>query len=199
MYKLPQIMRIHRARSAAGISLLGSSMAAADNLFSIAYSLANRHPVSTYGENVPQLATICLIILQILRYEFRVALAPLAACGCGMLAAAGAVCSVHRLLGARAGAALLGAMKASSMALSLTGSLPQVLQNWRARSAGELSLATSSLGLLGSWVRMYTVLKQLAGDKKMVAGQTVSVVSNTTLVLQILLYTRRGGRRRPRA
>mmetsp|Transcript_1988 Transcript_1988/g.4059 ORF Transcript_1988/g.4059 Transcript_1988/m.4059 type:complete len:239 (+) Transcript_1988:73-789(+) len=194
LYKLPQIVRIHRARSATGISLLASSMAAVDNLFSIAYSVANRHPISTYGENVPQFMTICTIILQILRYEYRAPLASLTACGCGMLAVTSTICSVPRLLGARAAAMLLDTMKALAMALSLTGSLPQVLQNLRARSAGELSLATSSLGLLGSWVRMYTVLKQLASDKKMVAAQTVSVVSNTTWVLQILLYSRRGRR-----
>lgn len=199
MYKLPQIMRIHRARSARGISLLTASLDTANYLFSGAYSFAHHHPISGYGENVPQLVSICIIILQILRYEYGARATFLAACGCTMVAATVAICFAPILLGARIGNALLRSLKASTMAMSLTGTLPQIIQNWKARSAGELSLATSSLGLLGSWVRMYTVLRQLAGDGTMVAAQSVSVLSNSLLVLQIAAYGRPPPARPPRA
>lgn len=81
-------------------------------------------------------------------------------------------------------------MKSLAVASSLGSGLPQVLQSLRARSAGELSLATCSLGLLGSSVRMYTVRCQLADDWKIKAEKLVSVCINCTVVLQILVYRR---------
>eukprot|EP00747_Dinoflagellata_sp_TGD_P211695 gnl/TRDRNA2_/TRDRNA2_84905_c0_seq2.p1 gnl/TRDRNA2_/TRDRNA2_84905_c0~~gnl/TRDRNA2_/TRDRNA2_84905_c0_seq2.p1 ORF type:complete len:229 (+),score=38.10 gnl/TRDRNA2_/TRDRNA2_84905_c0_seq2:47-733(+) len=192
MYKLPQIMRIHKAGSARGVSLAMLSMDSVHYVFTLAYSIFHGHPLSIYGENFAQYASAFTLILQVFRYERRASPAKVARVAAALIAFAATAIRGPALMGKEIGGPLLDVMKSSTMALQF-GSLPQVIQNWRTRSAGELSLVSFSLGSLGGLVRLYTTLAKVGHDRKMALTPLMSAAINLTIVSQILFY-RRGGR-----
>lgn len=197
LYKLPQVIHIQQARSARGLSLISVAAEAVGSTLGFAYSASQGHPISTYGETLAQLIAGMVIVLQILRYEHRKSLQMLGRYLAGGTFTAMVACRGWILLGDEGRQATLRAMKLGEVLLALGARIPQVLANWRASSAGELSLATNMLGLVGCLVRGYTVFaQQLAGDTLMVASVVASVLSNSVLVAQILVYNARATRAR---
>ena len=79
------------------------------------------------------------------------------------------------------------------MAATVGGKLPQIAQNHAARSSGELSPTTTSLAVLGSVVRFYTLLKSERLDPLMIVNQGASLLSNGTIMSQIMWFGGGGG------
>merc|ERR1712039_879073 len=98
VYRVPQIVKIHRARSAEGINLLSSLMAAASMVFGIAYNSNAGYPLSTYGESIPDFICQIIVTLQMLWYSGRCSAAGLLAWFCGHVLVAGAACRAKVLL-----------------------------------------------------------------------------------------------------
>lgn len=64
--------------------------------------------------------------------------------------------------------------------------------NYASKDTGELSIFSFFVNMCGSIIRLYTTRTQLGGDPQLMLGFACSVVLNLTLVVQILLYKRRG-------
>jgi mannose-P-dolichol utilization defect 1 len=194
IYKVPQVVQIQRARSAKGVNFLTNLQDLASYIFAFSYSYHEGHPFSAYGENLFQGLGTLAICLQILYFEQRGSLLRLAQFGTLAAASSYVLCRAQNFFGEKIGKSLLNTLKSVTVLLSLTGKLPQVLQNFQAKAVGELSLSTSALNALGSFIRIYTVFKQLAGDVLMVSTQSISLAINSTMVFQILYYGRDGRR-----
>lgn len=189
LYKLPQVVKIWRARSARGIALSGVLLDTWCCAVEVAYSWAHSMPFADWGEAPAQMACSAAVALQILYYERKARLPSLAALGAAVLAHQAMLMQFPRLLGKKLGLRLLAALKALNMAIMLLSKTPQIVMNLRARSTGELSPSTIAIGCLGSLVRFYTLAKSKNGaDALMVANQGTSLALNGTILLQILTY-----------
>mmetsp|Transcript_67290 Transcript_67290/g.145201 ORF Transcript_67290/g.145201 Transcript_67290/m.145201 type:complete len:233 (+) Transcript_67290:59-757(+) len=188
LYKFPQIWRIRQAKSARGISLATTCLGMAIQVTSLGYAIGEGHPFSAYGEGVPAFVGSLAVALQTLHYD-RGARAPqLLAAAAAALASALAACRARWLFGERAGRRWMHSLQASVPALLVVEKMPQILQAWRAGSAGEQSLATSVAAWAGNWVRLYTSLTQLRHDPKACAPHLVSWAANGVVTAQIVLY-----------
>merc|ERR1712032_880488 len=185
-YRIPQILKIHRAKSAEGINLASSLVSATSSLFNFAYSSDAGYPFSTYGESIPQFATQLIITLQMLRYSKGHSASTLMRCLLAHLLFAGGVCRAKMLLGPKVGGAFLTTVQASIPVLEMIEKLPQLVQTWRIRSTGEISMATALLAFAGKLIRLYTALRQLSHDAMAVAPFAIGTVINGTQVAQLL-------------
>eukprot|EP00927_Polykrikos_kofoidii_P076546 TRINITY_DN73616_c0_g1_i1.p1 TRINITY_DN73616_c0_g1~~TRINITY_DN73616_c0_g1_i1.p1 ORF type:complete len:236 (-),score=21.10 TRINITY_DN73616_c0_g1_i1:56-763(-) len=191
LYKIPQILQIHRAASAKGISLLSCIFSMIGQAFSLAYSVAHGHPLSTYGEAFPSFACTLVIALQSLRYERAFSGAKLSQVIFFAVVSAYAACRCRLLLGARNRGVVLSAMQASVPIVTVFEKLPQVLQTFRERSTGELSVSTAVLSWIGTATRVYTSFSELSHDRKAAAPHAVGFCLNSATVAQFLLFRKR--------
>jgi mannose-P-dolichol utilization defect protein 1 len=131
----------------------------------LAYSVKNNFPFSTYGENLFLTAQNVAISLLVAFMAGRSATKPLA-----VAALFGA--STYVLTGANHD--LLAMLQLSTLPLSLASKVPQIVQNARARSTGQLSAFAVFAQLLGSLARLFTTLTEV-GDTRMGAGFALAV------------------------
>lgn len=69
--------------------------------------------------------------------------------------------------------------------------VPQIYQNFKNRSTGQLSLITYSVNFLGCIARIFTTLQE-GGGAAMLRNFILSLVLNGILVAQILMYGNKG-------
>jgi mannose-P-dolichol utilization defect protein 1 len=144
----------------------------------LAYSVKNTFPFSTYGENLFLTAQNVVISLLVAFMAGRSATKPLA-----VAALFGA--STYVLTGANHD--LLAMLQLSTLPLSLASKVPQIVQNARARSTGQLSAFAVFAQLLGSLARLFTTLTEV-GDTRMGAGFALAFLLNAVLAYQVFAY-----------
>lgn len=188
--KLPQIFNLVKSKSAEGIVV--SMFICEVIVFSIswAYMAGQGMAFVEYGEAVIMNFLTCIIVTLVLAYS------------------PGGVTLMHVLM-MSAYAILLVAMLSGfvplfmlrialtgSVIFNISGRVPQILQNWRKSSTGQLSLIMFILNLGGTGVRVLTVLVQVlqasSWDKDLLFVLFNNVLSaglNGIIVLQILYYT----------
>jgi len=187
-YKLPQIARLLRARSAAGLSATMYLTESAGMLLSTVYCARRAFPFSTWGEGVFILAQNAVLLALLWRYRRgRRRDAAAAVVGAAGLAA---------LLAGGVDVGTLGALQVAAIPLVNVGArLPQVALNWRRKSVGEQSFVTLGLQWAGNLARVFTTLVQVR-DGVVLGGSIASTVVNGVLVGQWLWYSKyRGGKR----
>ena len=188
IYKIPQIIQIQNAGSARGVNLLTNLQDLVAYIFAFAYSYSEGHPFSGYGENLFQGVGTLIISSQIFYFERKRSLSYVSQFIFGIGVSSVVMSRSREIFGRVLGTQLLNLSKTITIILGLTGKLPQVSSNFRAKAVGELSFVTTLLNFIGSLVRIYTVFKQLAVDLLMITTQSTSLLVNGTLVLQILYY-----------
>ena len=77
-----------------------------------------------------------------------------------------------------------------STCFGLSARLPQIYTNFRQHHTGQLSLASWTLSLAGSTIRIFTTWMEVP-DKLIMTMYIVYFLCNLTLVLQILFYWRK--------
>eukprot|EP00947_MAST-08B_sp_MAST-8B-sp1_P001295 g1295.t1 len=190
VYKLPQILQIWRSRSADGVVLAATSQDLLVYVFTFAYSLAKGHTFNLYGENFFQgTGTLGVILLQ-LRFSYGFSKAKLVAVFSAVALATAALARAPQLLGPQLGTRALNAARVSTIFFGLSAKVPQIWSNYDRGDVGQLSLTSSGLNALGSWVRIYTSLKSqaLRNDWRVMGGAALSLVLNSVVVGQILRY-----------
>jgi len=191
IYRIPQILKIHRARSAEGINLTSALLSSATTCFTFAHSSNAGYPFNTYGESIPQFATQVVIILQTLRYSKGYSTSKLIQHLFAHLLFLGAASRAKMLLGSTVGSASLTAMQASTPVLEVIEKLPQLVQTWRIRSTGEISVVTVLLAFTGKIIRLYTSLRQLRHDPLAFAPFAIGTILTGTQLGQLLAYGNR--------
>ena len=82
----------------------------------------------------------------------------------------------------------LGLLAASCTTVAF---LPQVIKNWRTKSAGDLSFGTFGLFTLG--VVLWLVYGALIGNLPIIVSNVITLVLNVANLTQMIWYRRRGG------
>lgn len=188
LYKLPQVIRVQRARSAKGISVSMYALETLATTFSLLYFFRRAFPFSTYGELFFIIAQNVVILGQVIVFEnvdLRRALL------LGVVYIAGCLFLVSPAAPLR----LLMSLQLAAIPMLNFGRIPQIMLSRRRRSTGELSFITLLLQVMGNLARIFTTITSV-GDKLMLLGVGVSTVFNSALLLQYLLYNKRVSRLR---
>lgn len=69
--------------------------------------------------------------------------------------------------------------------------LPQVIKNWRTKSAGDLSFGTFGLFTFG--VVLWLVYGAMIGNLPIIVSNVITLVLNVANLAQMIWYRRRGG------
>jgi mannose-P-dolichol utilization defect protein 1 len=182
------------ARSARGVSLFSYALETICYLVTLAYSYRNDFPFSTYGENFFLGIQNILITLLIIHYPSST-----------MRRSVSSSNTSPKVIGAALVAVLasvvlfslskeaLALLQLCTLPIGLFSKLPQIAQNYRAKSTGQLSTFAVVAQILGCLARLFTTATEV-NDILVLAGFTIALVLNCVLGAQIWVYYGKDGR-----
>jgi mannose-P-dolichol utilization defect protein 1 len=182
-----------RAQSARGLSLAAYTLETFSYAITLAYSSRNSFPFSTYGENLFLTIQNVFITLLIVLYNppsssRQLTTAPNST-GKLITAALAVFALGFALFIAPAG--VLAAAQLCTLPLSLFSKLPQIAQNYRARSTGQLSTFAVISQIGGCAARLFTTSQEV-DDPLVAAGYALAFVLNLIVGVQMYAYWGRG-------
>jgi len=181
--KVPQLMLILSAKSARGISLPAYVLETLAYAITTVYSYRNDFPFSTYGENLFLTLQNTLITFLIVCFPSTPKVENIT--GQLALTAVGTVISAVALYAVPKEA--LALFQLATLPLSLFSKLPQIMQNARARSTGQLSTFAVVSQIAGCLARIFTTATEV-GDMIVTAGFALALVLNIILGVQVWMY-----------
>lgn len=174
------------ARSARGISLISYVLETLAYAITLAYSYRNEFPFSTYGENLFLTLQNAVITLLIIHYPASRQLtrppssAPrVASAALLMVLLAAAFIYVPK--------AALTPLQIATLPLSLFSKFPQIRQNYRSKSTGQLSAFAVIAQVGGCLARLFTTAAEI-GDPIVSAGFALALALNLVLGVQMWIY-----------
>ena len=176
--QVPQLVKILRLRSVAGISRWSRYSEVPINTSSCIYHFLIGAPLSTWGENIIVLTQNLVIV-----------------CTCW-------IWDKHRvakreMVSAVAALALLSAVQLSlppslvplliwlNIPFILGSTVPQIVQNFQQGHTGQLAIATCFMKMGGCVVRLFTTITQIGFDPGLLIGYGAGASMNLTLMLQV--------------
>jgi mannose-P-dolichol utilization defect protein 1 len=178
--KVPQLIKLVRSGSPAGVSVLSYILETASYLVSLAYNIRSGFPFTTYGETALIAVQNIIITVLVLRLAGQTAAAAVFVAG---LAAA-----VTALLGESVvDMKWLSMFQAGAGMLGVASKLPQIITIWREGSTGQLSAFAVFNYLAGSLTRIFTTLQEV-DDKIILYGFIAGFALNAVLAAQMLYY-----------
>jgi mannose-P-dolichol utilization defect protein 1 len=176
------------ARSARGISLSSYALETFCYLVTCAYSYHNGFPFSTYGENV-FLGLQNIIITLLIIYLPSSTLRRSASSPSNLPQVAGAAVASLALIAALANLPkeTIAFLQIATLPLGLFSKLPQIAQNHRAKSTGQLSSFAVVAQILGCLARLFTTATEVK-DTLILMGFFLALVLNAVLGLQVWAY-----------
>lgn len=178
--KLPQILNITRAKSAAGLSPASFELESAGLAVHAAYGALHGLPFLAWGEALILLAQNLAILALVYHYGRAGAWRGLAVGG----ALAAAAAAIFTGVVGRSGVA---AAYSANALLMVASRVPQIAQGLRSGSTGQLALPTYAINVVGCCARVFTSLQQGSAGAAMVRSYLLSLALNGALVAQILL------------
>ncbi|KAF9415250.1 hypothetical protein BGZ94_000150 [Podila epigama] len=191
--KIPQIIKIIRAHSAKGLSMSSYVLETFASVISVAYNVRQMNPISTYGEAFFVALQNLAILGLMLHYRGRTCNALVTVLSFLCL---GFVLSknTHQLLedGTVVTAGLvphsfLVLLQATTIPISLFSRIPQIVENYKNGSTGQLAAFTVFNYCAGSLARVYTTLVEI-DDLLILSGAVFNALLNGILATQMTLY-----------
>ncbi|KAI3916026.1 hypothetical protein MKW98_004467 [Papaver atlanticum] len=180
--KVPQILKILKNSSVRGLSLAAFELEVVGYTIALAYCLHNGLPFSAYGELLFLLVQAIVLVAIIYYFSqplgMKTWILALVYCALAPTVLAGQVDPV-----------LFEALYASQHAIFFCARVPQIWENFKNKSTGELSFLTCVMNFAGSLVRVFTSLQEQA-PTSMIMGSVLGIVTNGTILSQIILYQR---------
>lgn len=195
--KVPQIIKIMQAKSAKGVSFSSYVLETLACVISLAYNIRQHNPLSTYGETFFVTFQNLVILALMLYYT-------------GKSAQAVVVLSAFLVLGnvlsrtsdftqvdgtvvttALVSQSALALLQASTIPINLFSKVPQIIENYKNGSTGQLSAFTVFNYFAGSLARVYTTMTEV-DDIIILSGFLLSTLFNCILALQMGLYWNSG-------
>ncbi|KAJ7049703.1 hypothetical protein C8F01DRAFT_1181587 [Mycena amicta] len=181
--KVPQLLLIVRAQSARGLSLPAYILETLSYAITLVYAYRNEFPFSTYGENLFLSIQNILITLLIILYAPRTTSADKSF----NAVVASLALLIFFLSTALAPLSILALLQLTTLPLSLFSKLPQIGQNYRAQSTGQLSAFAVISQVAGCAARLFTTATEV-NDPIVAAGFLLALILNLVLGLQLWLY-----------
>nr|VWO96578.1 Uncharacterized protein [Ganoderma boninense] len=183
--KVPQLLLVVSARSARGLSLTAYVLETLAYAITTAYAYRNSFPFSTYGENLFLTIQNVVITALIVHYNPPNALSNRSALQRAILSTQIAIASVIPLV--LFPMSTIALFQIATLPLSLFSKLPQIRQNYRAQSTGQLSAFAVISQVGGCLARLFTTAQEV-GDPIVAAGFALALVLNVVLGFQMWLY-----------
>jgi mannose-P-dolichol utilization defect protein 1 len=186
--KVPQVLLIWNARSARGLSLPAFTLETLGYAFSLTYSARKGFAFSTYGENffltIQNVIVTLLIILYQPSSHHTTTKPPANTTGAlfGALVAsvvAGALAVVPM--------SIVSLLQFCTLPLGLFSKVPQIMENARAQSTGQLSAIAVFAQIAGCLARVFTTATEV-GDPLVMWGFILALVLNGIIGTQMWMY-----------
>ncbi|KAF7768001.1 hypothetical protein Agabi119p4_7244 [Agaricus bisporus var. burnettii] len=183
--KVPQMLLILNAGSAEGLSLPAYILETLSYAITLAYSVKNQFPFSTYGENL--FLTIQDILITLLIIAFAPSKKPASSnkprdLTVALLSMAGTAYTLNSLP-----ISTLALAQIATLPLSLFSKFPQIAQNAKAKSTGQLSAVAVLAQILGCVARLFTTATEVK-DPVVFTAFALALVLNSVLGVQMWMY-----------
>ncbi|GJJ74531.1 mannose-P-dolichol utilization defect 1 [Entomortierella parvispora] len=191
--KVPQIIKIVQARTAKGISLPSYMLETFACVVSLAYNIRQNNPISTYGETFFVTIQNLIILGLMLHYSGKNTTAFMVLSSFLFFGnILGRSTSVTQYDGSVVTTAwvskeALTVLQGATIPINLFSKIPQIVENHRNKSTGQLSAFTIFNYFAGSLARVYTTLTEV-DDVIILSGFLLSTLFNCILALQMALY-----------
>eukprot|EP01100_Stratorugosa_tubuloviscum_P010792 TRINITY_DN469_c1_g1_i1.p1 TRINITY_DN469_c1_g1~~TRINITY_DN469_c1_g1_i1.p1 ORF type:complete len:261 (-),score=87.07 TRINITY_DN469_c1_g1_i1:36-818(-) len=180
MIKVPQLISMLKAKSAAGISQMMYYLELVVMAIGVSYNYAQKFPISTYGETILILIQDLIIIFLIHKYNKKLNFL---------------FFFLLTTFFAILGASLTGAVDIKYLTIGLSFSIPlsiasraiQIYTNFVTGDVGTLSFLTFFLTFLGAAARIFTTLQETS-DPIILIGFCLSTLLNGIVSAQIVYY-----------
>ncbi|XP_053199282.1 mannose-P-dolichol utilization defect 1b [Scomber japonicus] len=179
LVKLPQILKVVGAKSAEGLSFQTVILELLAITGTMAYSIANKFPFSSWGEALFLMLQTVTIGFLMQHYRGKTST--------GVLFVVVFVGLLVLLLSPVTPMSVVTTMQASNMPAIIIGRLIQAGTNFRNGHTGQLSAVSVFLLFAGSLARIFTTLQE-TGDTLMALTYVISSVCNGIIALQVLYY-----------
>ncbi|XP_051900754.1 mannose-P-dolichol utilization defect 1b [Pristis pectinata] len=179
MVKLPQIFKILRAKSTAGLSFKSVLLEMLSITGTMTYSIRNHFPFSSWGEALFLMLQTLTIGFLIQYYAGRTHQGVLLLLVYSLL--------VGLLLLSVTPLVVVAFLQTLNMPAVIVSRLIQIVTNYRNGHTGQLSAVTVLLLFAGSVARIFTSIQE-TGDQLMVLTYVVSSLFNGVIATQLLLY-----------
>ncbi|KAL0970024.1 hypothetical protein UPYG_G00236100 [Umbra pygmaea] len=179
MVKLPQILKLMGAKSAEGLNFNSVLLELLAITGTMAYSIANSFPFSSWGEALFLMLQTVAIGFLIMHYGGNTIK--------GVLFLVVYFGLVALLLSPVTPLAVVTAMQASNMPAIIIGRLIQVMTNYRNGHTGQLSAITVLMLFAGSLARIFTSIQE-TGDSLMALTYIISSTCNGLIAAQLFFY-----------
>jgi len=184
--KVPQIVLIVTARTARGLSLSAYVLETLAYAITLAYSFRHHFPFSTYGENLFLTVQNIFIMLLIMYYAPTTFLTRQTRTYQKIMATSVFVVATGLAL-STISLDTLALLQLTTLPLSVFSKLPQIRQNFRSQSTGQLSTFAIISQIAGCLARLFTTATEI-GDSLVTAGFAVALFLNLILGAQLWLY-----------
>ncbi|GAA5864311.1 hypothetical protein JCM8547_005782 [Rhodosporidiobolus lusitaniae] len=180
--KLPQIISVVSSGSAKGLSLSSYVLDTAATAITVAYNIRRENPFSTYGEMLFLLVQNAVLIVLITGYSPRPTLPRLVPIAVLFSSLAYALSSTSFIPDST-----LSFLQTLTIPLSLSSKVPQILQNFRSGSTGQLSAFLVINSLAGCVARVFTTRTE-TNDPILFWGYFLGALLNGVIAFQLVLY-----------
>ncbi|BFZ00519.1 hypothetical protein BsWGS_03558 [Bradybaena similaris] len=177
--KVPQIIKIWKAKSGEGINLFGLSLELVGISSTWAYGSGHSFPFSSYGEALSLAVQTSTIAFLVLMYADQVTK--------GLIYVSVYVACMAFLLSPAAPLALLTVLQAGNIFITSFSKCIQARENFKNSSTGQLSVVTVYLLFLGSCARIFTSIQE-TGDIMVIATYCLSSICNGIIAAQLVYY-----------
>ncbi|CAH9071046.1 unnamed protein product [Cuscuta epithymum] len=178
--KLPQILKILKHKSVRGLSVVAFELEVVGYTIALAYCLHKGLPFSAFGEYAFLLIQALILVATIYYFSqplgTKTWMRALLYCGIAPTILAGKIDPM-----------LFEALYASQHAVFLFARIPQICENFKNKSTGELSFLTFFMNFGGSMVRVFTSIQEKA-PTSVAMGSVLGVLMNGTILSQIIMY-----------
>ena len=186
-FKLPQIITMIKEKTAEGLSEMSCMTDILVYLSSALYAIHLKLPFSVYGENIIILTQSAIILILFYAFTNRKSLVSLETVQrflfTPVIIAISYFCIEDKIIPEN-----IWQIIASSPIIFISISkISQILTSFRLRSTGPLSPFTSVLGIVGPLSRMFTLIVE-SGDMFLIGTQIYSIILNTIVLVQIIMY-----------
>ena len=179
LVKLPQVIKILKAKSGAGISVLGVLLEVLAISFNASYSFAKKYPFTAWGESLFLLFETALIAFLVMWFD-------------GQRTRGFAFAVIHSaflfvLMSGMAPVSVLWSLQACTLPLAVSGKMIQAYKNLKNGHTGQMSALTAWLLFLGCMARVFTSIQE-TGDQLIITTYIVASAANFVQVAQIHYY-----------
>ncbi|KAJ3023200.1 hypothetical protein HKX48_003978 [Thoreauomyces humboldtii] len=178
--KVPQILKIVSAKSTVGISFASYLLETVAYTISLAYNYRSGNPFSTFGEmGFITLQNIAILFL-ILSYAKSLP-------GLVLFLTVYSIAAFSLFTPSIISPDLLRTLQWATVLIGVASKVPQISNNFTAKSTGQLSAITVFMQTAGSFARVFTTVQEI-DDPVLLTSAIVASALNGVIAAQVVVY-----------